>query len=165
MTLTATKDKVVSIHYTLKNEEGEVIDSSDGAEPLVYLHGHGQIVRGLENKLSDKKVGDELSAEIGPEDGYGWYDDSLELSVPRKQFPAGATIDVGAIFEFSSDDNDPMLVRVISVSDDVVKVDGNHPLAGKKLFFEVEVVGIRDATESEIAHGHAHGEDGEHHHH
>lgn len=162
--LTATKDRVVSINYTLRDEQNEVIDSSEGGEPLLYLHGHGQIIPGLEGKLEGRKIGEKLSVEVDPGDGYGEYDDSMVAVLPRDKFPKKTQIEVGAMFELSNQQGEPIVVRVTAADERSVTVDANHPLAGKKLFFEVEVVAIRAATESELEHGHAHSGDGHHHH-
>ncbi len=158
-----TGDSVVSIHYTLRGEDKEVIDSSDGGEPLVYLHGRSQIIPGLERELDGKKVGDALKVEVAPAEGYGEYDESLKISVERGQFPKGAEIKEGSMFELANDAGGSLVVRVIGVTDESVEVDGNHPLAGQKLFFEVKLVDIRKATADEIEHGHAHGPGGHHH--
>jgi FKBP-type peptidyl-prolyl cis-trans isomerase SlyD len=157
------KGTVVSIHYTLHGEDKQLLDSSEGAEPLVYLHGHGQIIPGLEKQLAGKTVGDSLKAEIEPADGYGEYDESLVVSLERDQFPEGAELEVGTMFELSGPQNETLVVRVTELADDHVEVDGNHPLAGKKLFFDVSVAAIRPATQEELAHGHAHGPGGHEH--
>lgn len=157
------EDVVVSIHYTLRGENREVIDSSDGGEPLVYLHGHGQIIPGLERELGGKGVGDSLKVEVSPEDGYGEYDPSLKINIERTQFPKGAQLEEGSMFELANDSGGSLVVRVVSLSDESVEVDGNHPLAGQKLFFDVSVVNLRKASAEELSHGHAHGPGGHHH--
>lgn len=157
------KDCVVSIHYTLRGEDTQVIDTSDGGDPLMYLHGHGQIIAGLEGKLTGRGIGDSLQVEVAPAEGYGEYDDSLVVNLDKGQFPKGASIEVGTMFELASNEGGSLVVRVVSVDGSAVQVDGNHPLAGKRLFFDVSVVGIRAATKEELSHGHAHGPGGHHH--
>ena len=157
------ENQVVGIHYTLRDESKEVLDSSEGQDPLLYLHGHGQIVVGLEKALAGKKVGDKLDVAVSPEEGYGQYDPKLTSEVQKKQFPKQARLEVGALFEFSNSKGHPVVVRIVEVNAETVKVDANHPLAGKKLNFAVEIVSVREATKEELEHGHAHGEGGHHH--
>jgi FKBP-type peptidyl-prolyl cis-trans isomerase SlyD len=147
--------KVVNLKYTLKNDEGEVLDKSDAASPFTYLHGAQQIVPGLENALEGLKVGDKKKVEVAPAEGYGELNEDLKLTVNRSQFPANVEVEAGMQFEAQSPDGQ---------EGDKVKIDGNHPLAGQTLHFDVEVLSLRDATEEEKAHGHAHGEHGHHHH-
>jgi len=161
---TVAEDTVVCIHYTLRDEDRAVLDSSEGQEPLSFLQGHGQIIPGLEKALVGKNVGDKFAVEVTPEEGYGVYNDEMIMDVPKAQFPKEAPVEVGAVFELVNSQNEPLVVRVTALSGDVVTIDANHPLAGKKLFFDVEVSSVRKATETELEHGHAHGEDGHHHH-
>lgn len=161
MTVVAN-DTVVSIHYTLTNEQGEVLDKSDG-EPLAYLHGHHNIIPGLENALVGKTVGDKLTVTVEPKDGYGEYLAEAVQEVPRANFQGVDNISVGMQFQTQTEDGHVMLVTVKDVNDDVVIVDGNHPLAGVSLTFDVEITEVRAATADEIAHGHAHGAGGHHH--
>lgn len=163
MTDIISANHVVGIHYTLRDDNKEVLDSSEGQEPLLYLHGHSQIVPGLENALAGKKLGDKLSVSISPQDGYGEYDPKLTSVADRKQFPNQAQLEVGALFEFSNAQGHPVVVRVTALEGESVTVDANHPLAGQNLHFDVEIVSLRAATESELEHGHAHGGDGHHH--
>ena len=152
------KDSIVSIHYTLKDETGEVLDSSDGREPLEYVHGAGQIIPGLEKELEGKKSGDELSVVIEPELGYGDRDESLVHEVPKTEFDAPDEIEVGMQFRVGAEGGTLIMV-VAGVDDDNVILDGNHPLAGVTLCFDVNVTGVREATEEEIKAGqHVHGE-------
>lgn len=160
---TIAKDLVVSFHYTLKNEEGEVIDSSEKGEPLAYLHGHDNIVPGLERALAGKKVGYKGSVELEPEDGYGLYDEDQVFMMKRSAFPDKNKVRSGATFQLANEKGEVRIVRVVKVGKDEVTVDGNHPLAGIKLFFDVEVVELRAATKEEIEHGHAHTPGGHHH--
>lgn len=161
---TVAKDTVVSIHYTLRDEGTEILDSSEGQDPLSFLQGHGQIIPGLEKALSGKNVGDKFKVEVTPEEGYGVYNDEMSMDVPRNQFPKEAPLEIGAVFELVNSDNEPLVVRVTDLKGDVVTIDANHPLAGKKLFFDVEIASVRAATKDELSHGHAHGPDGHHHH-
>lgn len=158
------EDKVVSIHYTLRDDAQSELDTSRGSDPLLYLHGHSQIVPGLERALAGKKTGDKVLASIKPEDGYGIYDPQLTSKVARKQFPKGANLSIGEMFEFSNAQGEPVVVRISSVEEDTVTVDANHPLAGKVLHFDVEIVDVRAATKEELEHGHAHPGDGHYHH-
>lgn len=140
---------MVKIHYTLKDENGNQIDSSRGGEPLEYMHGTGTLIPGLEKELDGKNPGDSFHAEIEPALGYGEYDSSLVAEVPRSQFDGNPDIQVGQQFQASTATG-PILVKVTKIDDDKITVDGNHELAGKKLFFDVEVVDVRDATEEEL---------------
>ncbi len=156
--------KVVSLHYTLKNDAGETLDKSEG-EPLVYLHGGDNIVPGLERKLSGRKVGDKLDVVVEPEDGYGTRDPRGVQDVPREAFPPDAPIEVGASFVVETPDGQPMQLWITKLEGDSVTCDANHPLAGQCLHFSVEIAAIRDATAEETEHGHPHGADGHDHHH
>jgi len=160
---TISADTVVSIHYTLRGEDQKVLDSAEGADPLMYLHGHGQIIPGLEKQLAGKKIGDSVKAEVAPAEGYGEFDEGLILSLERNQFPKDAKLEMGVMFELAGPQNETLVVRVTKIEADSIEVDGNHPLAGKKLFFDVSVVALRPATKEEITHGHAHGPGGHHH--
>ena len=165
MTATAADGKVVSIHYTLKDDDGEVVDSSSGGEPLEYLHGAGNIVPGLEAAMKGKTIGDKFNVKVPPADGYGEVVGNGPRPVPRSAFPDDVEIEEGMQFFVRGPDGEPFPVWVAEVSDEQVLIDANHPLAGENLNFEVEVVGIRDATEEEVEHGHPHGPEGHHHHH
>jgi len=154
-------DRVVLIHYTLTNDAGEVLDSSEGNEPLGYLHGRGNLIQGLESKLSGRVAGDTLDVRVAPGDGYGDIDPTLTQDVPRSAFPDDADLQVGKRFQTQSD-RGPQVVVVTHVSDESVRVDGNHPLAGQYLNFEVEVTDVREATDEELSHGHVHGAGGHH---
>ena len=155
-------DDVVSIHYTLKDDSAKVIDSSAGGEPLAYLHGHGNIIPGLERELSGKSVGDRLEVRIEPAQGYGEYDRSLVQKVPRRTLKGIANLRVGMRLQAGTE-HGHRAVTVTHISGDMVTLDGNHPLAGQNLHFEVEITAIRAATEEELAHGHVHGAGGHHH--
>ncbi len=157
------QDKVVLIHYTLTNDAGKVIDSSSGGEPLAYLHGQGNIISGLEKALDGRQAGDKLNVRVEPADGYGVRDDELVQQVPRRQF-GGANLKPGMQFHAQSPQGHARVVTVTRVVGDMVTVDGNHPLAGEVLNFDVEVAEVRDATQEELEHGHVHGPGGHHHH-
>lgn len=154
--------RVVYIHYTLTNNAGEVLDSSRGAEPLAYLHGGGNIISGLENALAGKSAGDKLQVKVAAADGYGERDEALVQDVPRGAFQGIGDIQPGMSFTAQSG-RGPMRVVVTRVAGDTVTVDGNHPLAGEDLTFDVEVTEVRAATEEEMTHGHVHGPGGHHH--
>ena len=154
--------RVVVIHYTLTNDQGEVLDSSRGGEPLAYLHGNGNIITGLEKGLLGKKAGDALKVDVSPAEGYGEQNDELIQQVPRRAFQGVKDIQVGMSFQAQGPAG-PMRVTVTRVAGDMVTVDGNHPLAGENLHFDVEVVEVRAATAEEMSHGHVHGPGGHHH--
>ena len=160
--MSISQDQIVSIHYTLRDEAGEIIDSSPAGEPLAYLHGHGNLVPGLERELAGRSVGDKLTVTLSPADGYGEHDPKLVQQVPRRALKGVGNLRVGMRLSASSGRSD-RTVTVTRIAGDLVTVDGNHPLAGKKLHFEVEVAGVRAATETELSHGHVHGPDGHDH--
>ncbi|WP_290698486.1 peptidylprolyl isomerase [Amphritea sp.] len=155
-------NKIVLIHYTLSNLDDEVMDSSAGGEPLAYLHGKGNIVPGLEKELLGKKVGDKVKVEVSPEEGYGELNEELIQEVERAAFEGVEAIEVGMRFMAQTAWGQQPVV-VTAVTEETVIVDGNHPLADQSLKFDVEVVEVRDASEEELEHGHAHGEGGHHH--
>ena len=149
---------VVTIHYTLKGDTDEVIDSSAGGEPLAYLHGHGNIVPGLERELTGKSVGDRLQVRVPAAQGYGEYDRALVQKVPRRALKGIANLRVGLRLQAGH-----QAVTVKHIAGDMITLDGNHPLAGQDLNFDVEITAVRPATEEELAHGHVHGDGGHHH--
>jgi len=151
------KNKVVSIHYTLKNDAGTVIDSSEGDAPLVYLHGAQNIIPGLEKALEGKVSDDALEVSIDAVDAYGEYNKELTQVVPSSMFEGVDTLEPG--MEFQAETADGMqVIRIAAVNGDEVTIDGNHPLAGERLHFDVNVAEVRDATADEISHGHIHSE-------
>lgn len=150
------KDRVVSIDYELKDGTGALIDRSEG-EPLVYLHGNENIIPGLERQLEGKKAGDKVDCVIAPADGYGERDDELVFAVSPSDFAEPGKVEVGMQFQAHQEDG-VRIVTVVGVSKDEIKVDANHPLAGKDLHFSVTVKEVRDASEEELKHGHVHGE-------
>ncbi len=153
-----TKHKVASIHYTLTDNEGKILDSSSGREPLTYIQGIGNLIPGMEEGLEGKSKGEKLSLKISPEKGYGVKDETLTQRVPRTAF-GGQEVKVGMQFQT----NQGGVVTVTHVGLSEITVDANHPLAGVELNFAVEIMDIRPATEDEIAHGHVHGSGGHHH--
>jgi len=155
-----SKDKVVLINYTLKNDAGEIIDSSEGSDPLAYLHGAENIIPGLENALEGKTAGESLSVTIVPEEAYGNRDDSKIQSVPKEMFEDAGEVVVGAQYHAAGPDGGYITITVTEVTDDTVTVDANHPLAGEQLSFDVTIMEIRDASAEELEHGHVHGPDG-----
>lgn len=156
MTLMIGKHSVVSLHYTLKNDDGEVMDSSEGRDPLSYLHGENNLIPGLENELEGKAVGSKFNASIPPEQGYGEVREELIQKVSRDMFQDVDSIEPGMTFVAQGDGGQQQQVRVAEVGDTEVTVDANHPMAGKTLHFEVEVTEVRDATPQELEHGHVH---------
>ena len=158
-----TNQHVVAIDYTLSNDAGEVIDSSAGAEPLVYLHGASNIVAGLENALTGKAVGDELEVSVEPQDAYGEYSAELITNLGREMFEGVDELEVGMQFHASAPDGGMQIVTIRDIDGDQVTIDGNHPLAGQQVNFKVKVVSIREASQEEVAHGHVHGEGGHQH--
>jgi FKBP-type peptidyl-prolyl cis-trans isomerase SlyD len=157
------KNKVVSIDYTLTNNQGQVLDTSKGREPLIYLHGVGGLIPGLESALEGKAAGENLVVTILPEQAYGLRDEGLVQSVPRQMFRGVEDIQAGMQFRAQGEAG-MRVVTVVGVEGDQVKVDANHPLAGETLNFDVTVVNVREAMAEELGHGHVHGP-GRHHHH
>lgn len=153
----------VSFHYTLTDDAGTVLDSSRDSEPLVYLHGAGNIVPGLEQAMAGRKPGDAFKVDVAPEQGYGTRVDALVQQMPRSAFAGMPEPEVGMQFQAESNMG-PVMVTVVAVDADNVTLDGNHALAGVTLHFDVEVVSVREATTEEIDHGHVHGPGGHHHH-
>ena len=151
-----TKNKVVAIDYKLTNDEGEVLDTSEGQEPLAYLHGVGGIIPGLERELEGKQVGDQLQVAVKPADGYGDRNAELEQKVPRDDFEGADDLEVGMQFQVESEAG-PTVVTVIEIDDEVITIDGNHPMAGINLNFDVTIREVREATSDELSHGHVHG--------
>ena len=151
----AEAKKVVSIEYTLTDDDGSVLDTSEGRGPLAYLHGAKNIVPGLEKAIDGKGVGETVEVKVTPADGYGDYDPNAIRNVPVRKLPEGKRPDAGEILQVQTPEG-PRHVTVQSVRGDYAKIDFNHPLAGKNLFFKVTIKEIRDATAEEIDHGHAH---------
>jgi FKBP-type peptidyl-prolyl cis-trans isomerase SlyD len=156
--------KVVRIHYILRSDTGEVLDSSDASEPLEYLHGANNIVPGLEAGLVGAAAGQKLRVHVPPEQGYGPRAPDAVHAFPREAFPKDMQVEVGMSFQAEGEDGQSLPVWILSVEEERVMVDFNHPLAGHTLDFEVTVDGVRDATSEELAHGHPHGPGGHQHH-
>ena len=157
------KDSVVSLSYCLKNSNGKELDRADKEKPFAYLHGNGQMVPGLEKELEGLAVGVKKDVTVSPAEGYGDLNPQLRIEVERANFPKDADIQTGMQFEGQGDGGTRTVFTVKAVVGDKIHVDGNHPLAGETLYFSIEIVGVRDATEEELTHGHAHGEGGHHH--
>jgi len=157
-----SENAVVVIDYTLTDNEGEVIDSSEGAGPLAYLHGMGNIITGLEQALLGKEAGDEVKASIEPEHAYGERHENMKQEVPKELFGGVENIEVGMQFQSETDDG-PVMVTVVAIGEEMITVDGNHPLAGVHLNFDVKIREVREASEEELEHGHVHGEGGHQH--
>lgn len=158
---TVSDNHVIQIHYSLHLGDSEVIDSSREREPLVYLHGASNIVPGLERQITDKAVGEKFSAVVPAAEGYGETDGATPQPVDRNNFPEGVELDAGMAFQAEGPDGEDLTLWIHEVQDDQVFVATHHPLAGKDLHFDIEVIGIRAATEDEVAHGHPHGPDGD----
>ncbi len=156
------ENSAVTIHYTLTNSQGEVLDSSEGQEPLAYLSGASNIIPGLENALVGKQVGDKLEVTVEPEQAYGPLRDELVQKVNHENFQGVEDIHVGMQFMAQAPWGEQP-VTVMNVEEDGITLDGNHPLAGQTLTFAVEVVDVRAASEEELSHGHVHGVGGHHH--
>lgn len=161
MSNSISKGKVVGFSYHLKNAQGATLDQSD--EPLLYLHGWGNIVPGLEKELEGLVDGDSRQVVIAPEDGYGTYDETLIFQIPKEELPPEAALEIGMEFQTDTEDGQ-MVLYVQEVRETDVVMNGNHPLAGEVLHFDVTIKSIRDATKEETKHGHVHGPGGHHHH-
>jgi FKBP-type peptidyl-prolyl cis-trans isomerase SlyD len=157
------KNKVVAIDYKLTNKDGELIDSSAEHGALYYIHGIGNLIPGLETALEGKTTGDSLKVAIAAKDAYGEKNDSLCQVVPRSQFESNEGVELGMQFEVETEEGE-LVVTVTKIDGDTVTVDGNHPLAGVELHFDVTVKEIREPSAEELAHGHVHGPGGHHHH-
>ena len=158
------KGRVVRMHYTLKDDSGTTIESSGGREPLTYLHGFGHLIPGLEKTLNGSEAGLSTSVTVLPADAYGEKDPQAVIRAAREDFPEGLILEPGIEVQADTPDG-PISFTVIAIEGDEAVLDANHPLAGKTLTFDVEVVDVREATADEIAHGHVHGAGGAHGHH
>ncbi len=157
-----TNNKVVQMHYKLTDDQGNVIDSSEGREPLSYLQGAGNIIPGLEKQMEGKSAGDKFKAVVEPAEGYGEYDESLMQVVPKSGFQGDMEPEVGMQVQVGTQQG-TTIASIAKIEGEEVTLDMNHPLAGMRLNFDVEVVDVRDATEEELAHGHVHGPGGHEH--
>lgn len=162
MSQTISSNTVVSLHYILTLENGEEVDRTSAEEPLVYLHGHSNILPALEKKLAGHKTGKQLKVVVPAEEAYGPYDEDGFHSMDRSLFPADFELEIGMLLHLKDDDGEEMEAFVDTISEDEVILDTNHPLAGETLQFAVEVLDIRPATAEEIDHGHAHIEVADH---
>lgn len=145
-------NKVVTLHYTLTGEEGEVLDSSQGLEPLQYLHGHNNIITGLEKGLNNAELGSELTLNIPPEEAYGLYDPELKQEIPLSQLDNLENLTEGSFLAVETPEG-PQVLTLVELKTDSAVLDANHPLAGKSLTFNLNVEAIREATEEELAQG------------
>jgi len=152
---------VVSMHYTLTNDKGETLDSSEGREPLTYLHGGQNIVPGLENELTDLEAGAKVNVVVQPEDGYGVVIEEAIQVIPKEAFGDIEDIQPGMQFQAQGPEGQVQMIIVKAVTDEGITVDANHPLAGEVLNFAVEITDVREATAVELEHGHPHAGDGE----
>ncbi len=155
-------NKVVTMTYTLKNNQGIVLDTSEGREPLVYLHGVGGLIPGLEKQLEGKAKGDSLSATVTPEEAYGPRRDDLLKLVSKQGFQGEEEMQVGMQVQVDTE-HGPAIGLIAAIEGENVTLDLNHPLAGETLHFEVGIVDVREATAEEIDHGHVHGPGGHQH--
>jgi FKBP-type peptidyl-prolyl cis-trans isomerase SlyD len=159
-TMQIADKKAVTFHYTLRDDEGTVLDSSEGKKPMTYLHGASNIVPGLEKALEGKKAGDDVKATVPPAEGYGTRNEANIRNVPRRKLPDGKLVP-GMRMQLQTNQG-PIVATVLAISGDYVTIDANHPLADKTLHFDVKVVEVRDATPEELKHGHVHGPGGHH---
>ena len=155
------KGKTVSIDYTL-TVEGKVIDSSEGQEPLEFLQGKGNIIPGLEREMLGMEIGDSKDVVVAPKDGYGEMNEEAYMEIPANQFPENIPVEVGTELEVQDEEGQPAYARIEEIENNIALLNFNHPLAGKELSFAVKVVGIREPSEEELAHGHVHHEGHEH---
>jgi FKBP-type peptidyl-prolyl cis-trans isomerase SlyD len=154
---------VVGIEYTLKDSKGEVLDSNEGADALLYIHGLGQIVPGLEKVLLGKVKGDKVEVVVSAEEGYGEFDEELIQQIPRAEFKDMEPLEEGMEIVVENEDGEDQVMSISDLNEKEVTLDGNHPLAGQDLHFKVSIASIREATKDEMEHGHAHGAGGHHH--
>ncbi|MGH7484810.1 MAG: FKBP-type peptidyl-prolyl cis-trans isomerase [bacterium] len=158
-----TRDKVVALHYTLRNDGGDTIDTSAGNQPLAYIQGSGSILPALETALEGREPGESFDLRLAAKDGYGDRNAELVQVVPRKALATIGKIKVGTQFHAQGQGGGARVMTITAVEKDNVTIDGNHPLAGIDLNFNVQVVDVRDASAEELAHGHVHGDGGHHH--
>ncbi len=153
--------QVVSMHYALQ-VNGQVLDSSEGGEPLQFIQGMGHIISGLERELYEMKIGDSKKVIVAAKDGYGEIDMEAFMDVPRDSFPTDVPAEIGIELELRDQSDHPVYARIETVSADNVRLNMNHPLAGKELHFDVKIADLRPATDEEVSHGHVHTEGHEH---
>lgn len=160
--MTVAKDKVVGVIYTLTDDQGTVVDTNKGQEALEFIQGHGMMIPGFEKALEGATEGQTLAFSVTPEEGYGESNEDFIIEVPRSAFPEDEEVQVGWQVTGTTPDGQMQAFRVLEVSDEKIKLDANHPLAGQNLNFEVEVVSLRDASEQELSHGHVHADGHDH---
>ena len=158
-----SEQKVVTMNYEVVDDQGQLIDRSEEGGPLAYIHGNGQLIPGLETALEGRGKGDKVAVDVPPEQGYGERDEEGVQTVARNQFDDSVEIEVGMQFEAQDDDEGHQIVTVVAVDGENITLDTNHPLAGKSLRFEVEILDVRDASAEELSHGHVHGPGGHDH--
>jgi len=156
MSLIVEDKRVVSMHYKLSDDDGKVMDSSEGKDPLTYIHGTNNIILGLEKELVGKAVGDKVNAKVVPAEGYGDVNPELIQTVKKEIFKGVESVEVGMEFESEGPNQSVQKIVIKKVEGDDVTIDGNHPLAGVNLNFDVEIVEVREATQQELDHGHVH---------
>ena len=156
MSLLIGDNLVVTIHYKLTDDEGKVLDSSEGSKPLSYLQGAGNIIPGLEKALVGKVAGDTLQVKVNPSEGYGDVRPELVQKINREAFQGVDSVEAGMVFEARGQDGSPQRIVVKEVAGDQITIDANHPLAGVTLNFDIDIIGVREATQEELAHGHVH---------
>ena len=154
--MTVKKDKVVEMHYTLKNDAGDVIDSSQGKEPMPFLQGHGNIIPGLEKALEGMKVGETCDVSVEPEEGYGVHHAEGIQEIPKSALQGIDNLEIGMQLQSQDEQGNPFVVHVKEIKDDSIIIDANHPLAGETLHFNVSIENVRDASKEELEHGHVH---------
>jgi FKBP-type peptidyl-prolyl cis-trans isomerase SlyD len=162
--MTIVKNSIATLHYTLKDDAGEILDVADENNPFLYMHGVGGMIPGLEKALENGKAGEKVVVSIAPADAYGDRNPNLTQDVPREMFGSITDEDmvVGAQFQAQTDQG-VEIITVVEIDGDTIKIDGNHPMAGETLHFDVDVIDVRDATEEEVSHGHPHGPGGHQH--
>ncbi len=153
--------QVVSMHYTL-HVDGQVVDSSEGGEPLQFIQGMGHIIAGLEHQIYDMKIGEKKDVVVAPKDGYGEADPEAFMDVPRASFPPDVPLKIGTELQLRDQSDQRVYARIDEVNDKNVRLNMNHPLAGKELHFSVEITNLRPASDEEVSHGHVHGEEHSH---
>ncbi len=154
--MTIKKDAVVEMHYTLKNDAGEVVDSSKGQDPMPFIQGRGNIIPGLEKALEGMKVGDTCDVSVKPEDAYGVHHAEGIQEIPKEALQGIENLEIGMELQSQDEQGNPFIVRVEEIKDDVVIINANHPLSGQTLHFNVSIESIREATTDELEHGHVH---------
>ncbi len=150
--------QVVSMHYTL-HVNGQVLDSSEGGGPLQFIQGMGHIIPGLENELYEMKIGDSKKVVVAAKDGYGEVNSEAFMDVPRDSFPTDVPLEIGTELELRDQSDQPVYAHIETISADNIRLNMNHPLAGKELHFDVKIADLRPATDEEVSHGHVHNQE------